>query len=229
MTIEQILRSHERWLQTGDGERADFRGMDLRKFPTGVHNNLAYALLDGANIEGADFSGVDFAYASLKEVNARGTKLQDGGFYRADLTGARLQSADLSGADLRFAVRYRALFNDANVDGALGLAASAYLASNDRYDWIVGTEPLVPGVHWWEEAFEPDPRVLLGGGYIVASQHWWRIHLREEELPFQPVRIPSRAQIVEPYGADGFVRTDGIEVLAIPAPSSFQPLQRGRH
>jgi uncharacterized protein YjbI with pentapeptide repeats len=53
--------------------------------------NLAFASLDGVNVELGDLREADLQGASLYRANLRG----------ADLTGALLTDADLTGADLR--------------------------------------------------------------------------------------------------------------------------------
>jgi uncharacterized protein YjbI with pentapeptide repeats len=90
--IEQILRRHERWLESGEtrGSRAD---------------------LSGAQLDGADFSGVDLSDAilvgaSLKQARFNGaqlvhTNLRDACLQEADLAEANLLLTDFTRADLQ--------------------------------------------------------------------------------------------------------------------------------
>ena len=60
--LREIIRSHERWLNYGDGERAGLRGADL----SGA--DLRGADLRGANLSGADLSCADLSGANTSEL-----------------------------------------------------------------------------------------------------------------------------------------------------------------
>ena len=81
MNIEQILKDHKLWFESGgkEGARADLGGADLR----GV--DLSCADLRNANFKGADLRWVNFKGADLKWVNFKG----------ADLSCANLENANL--------------------------------------------------------------------------------------------------------------------------------------
>ena len=89
--LQEILEKHKKWLTGKDGgERANFRGADLR----GVNfreTDLREADLSWANLREADLRRADFRRADFRRAD----------FRRADLSWANLRRADLSGADLR--------------------------------------------------------------------------------------------------------------------------------
>lgn len=69
-------------------------------------SNLAYARLDGCNLNHADLSQANLGSASLRRVTLVGANLQAanlgaGSLRGADLTNARLEGANLQAADLR--------------------------------------------------------------------------------------------------------------------------------
>ena len=111
--LQEILEKHKKWLTGKDGgERANFRGVDLR----GV--NFREADLRGADFRNADFSGANFRVANLrgaffKKVNFRGAV-----FIGADLRGADFRNADFSGANFRVANLRGAFFKKVNFRGA---------------------------------------------------------------------------------------------------------------
>ena len=72
--LQDIINSHERWLNGGDGERAD----------------LSNANLSGANLSRANLRYADLSRADLSDANLSG----------ANLSGANLCYAILSNADL---------------------------------------------------------------------------------------------------------------------------------
>ena len=72
--LREIIKSHEKWLNNDNGERAD---------------------LSGANLRYADLRGANLRYADLSDADLRGANLSG-----ADLSGANLSDADLLCADL---------------------------------------------------------------------------------------------------------------------------------
>ena len=72
--LQDVIKSHERWLNGGDGERAD----------------LSNANLSGANLSRANLRYADLSRADLSDANLSG----------ANLSGANLCYAILSNADL---------------------------------------------------------------------------------------------------------------------------------
>ena len=77
--LREIIRSHERWLNGGDGECANLSGADLSR---------------------ADLSRADLSCANLSDANLSGAKRSRAGLIRADLSYANLSYANLSGAKL---------------------------------------------------------------------------------------------------------------------------------
>jgi uncharacterized protein YjbI with pentapeptide repeats len=105
----------------------DFTGQDLagRDFSQAVLERacfrdaqLAGARFSGAVLLAADFRGARLGAARLDGVVAGAARFGGADLAGADLTGADCTGADLAGADLTGAVLDRALFNQANLEGA---------------------------------------------------------------------------------------------------------------
>ena len=77
--IEKILREHQKWLASGQGQQADLSGRDL---------------------ENLDFRGRDLRRVIFQDANLQGANLQTANLQGANLQGANLQEAQLQGADL---------------------------------------------------------------------------------------------------------------------------------
>ena len=78
--LQDIIKSHEKWLNCGDGKRAVLCDVDL--------SNIN---LNHSDLRGADLSGANLIGANLSDANLSG----------ADLYCANLSDANLSGASLR--------------------------------------------------------------------------------------------------------------------------------
>jgi len=115
--LARVLDSHRKWMERGEGDRANLSGADLRVA------KLRDAILRGANLSGADLSGSDLRDAILRDANLIDANLIGADLIGADLSGADLSGADLSGSDLRYAdlsyaILSNALLRDANLIGA---------------------------------------------------------------------------------------------------------------
>ena len=109
-------------LSRSDLSGADLKGADLRGA------DLTGADLSDAYLHGADFSNASLSYAALHSAYLTG----------ADLRDAKMDYADLSNADLRGAVQVGTDFEEAILEGTIGLVANA--APNHS----IATEPSVP-------------------------------------------------------------------------------------
>ena len=83
--LQDIIKSHERWLNGGDGERADLHDADLS------NADLSGANLSGANLSGADMSGANLDYANLNYVS-----LSNANLYHASLNDTNLRKLDFN-------------------------------------------------------------------------------------------------------------------------------------
>ena len=92
--LREIIKSHEKWLNNYNGERANLSGANLSRANLSGANlsgaDLSYAYLIGADLSDANLSGANLSYAYLSDANLIG----------ADLSGANLSRANLSGANL---------------------------------------------------------------------------------------------------------------------------------
>lgn len=88
--LRDVIKSHEKWLNGGDGVRADLSGANLRD-----------ADLSNANLSGADLSGANLSYAVLCNADLYCADLRNTTLCYADLSDVRLSFANLSNADLR--------------------------------------------------------------------------------------------------------------------------------
>ena len=125
--LQDIIKSHEKWLNCGDGKRAVLCDVDLSNINLN-HSDLRGADLSGANLIGANLSdanlsGADLCCANLSDANLSGANLNDANLCyanlsRANLCCANLSSAYLIGASLSGANLSRANLSRANLNGA---------------------------------------------------------------------------------------------------------------
>ena len=106
--LRDVIKSHERWLNGGDGKRANLRDADL----------------SCANLSDANLSGANLSRANLSDANLRDADLSCANLSDANLSGANLRYADLRYADLSRADLSRADLSDANLSGANLIYAS---------------------------------------------------------------------------------------------------------
>lgn len=103
--LRNIIKSHERWLNGKNGERANLRGVDLSYTDlhgTNLRNaDLRNANLCGINLSDADLNGANLSYAVLCNANLYYADLRNTALCHADLNNARLSFANLSNTDLR--------------------------------------------------------------------------------------------------------------------------------
>ena len=97
--LEEILRSHRKWLNGENGVRADLCGADLRGADL-RGENLREADLRRANLRGVDLLGAYLRGADLRRADLRGADLYGADLCWADLRGANLYGVDIYGADL---------------------------------------------------------------------------------------------------------------------------------
>lgn len=115
--LNEIIASHDRWLQDEGGKRADLRGADLRNADL-CHANMHGADLREANLYGADLREVDLYGADLRGADLRHANLSHADLCYADLCGANLRHAELCHADLRHADLYGADLCETELEGA---------------------------------------------------------------------------------------------------------------
>ena len=122
--LREIISSHERWLNGGDGECANLRGADLSRADLSdadlrgadlIGANLCEAYLHRAYLRGADMRDANLSGADMRDADLRGADLSDADLHHADLRGADLRGANLRGADLSRADLRGADLRDANL------------------------------------------------------------------------------------------------------------------
>ena len=97
--LQDIIKSHEKWLNCGDGKRAVLCDVDLSNINLN-HSDLRGADLSGANLIGANLSdanlsGADLYCANLSDANLSGANLNDANLCCANLSRANLRCASL--------------------------------------------------------------------------------------------------------------------------------------
>ena len=98
--LQDIIKSHEKWLNCGDGKRAVLCDVDLSNINLN-HSDLRGADLSGANLIGANLSDANLSGADLCCANLSDANLNDANLHNADLSGANLSRANLRCASLR--------------------------------------------------------------------------------------------------------------------------------
>ena len=126
--LQDIIKSHEKWLNCGDGKRAVLCDVDLSNINLN-HSDLRGADLSGANLIGANLSdanlsGADLCYANLSGAYLIGASLSD-----ANLSSANLNDANLCCANLSSAYLIGASLSGANLSGANLSRANLHCAS----------------------------------------------------------------------------------------------------
>ena len=97
--LQDIIKSHEKWLNCGDGKCAVLCDVDLSNINLN-HSDLRGADLSGANLIGANLSdanlsGADLYCANLSDANLSGANLNDANLCCANLSRANLRCASL--------------------------------------------------------------------------------------------------------------------------------------
>ena len=115
--LQDIIKSHEKWLNCGDGKRAVLCDVDLSNINLN-HSDLRGADLSGANLIGADLSGANLSRANLCCANLSSANLNDANLCCANLSSAYLIGTSLSDANLSSANLNDANLSDANLSGA---------------------------------------------------------------------------------------------------------------
>ena len=106
--LRDVIKSHERWLNGGDGKRANLRGANLSDV------NLSGANLSDANLRDADLSCANLSGANLSRANLSDANLSDANLSDTDLSYVNLSDANLSDANLIYAS-----LSDANLRNAI--------------------------------------------------------------------------------------------------------------
>jgi uncharacterized protein YjbI with pentapeptide repeats len=114
-------RDLERLKQTGECERCNLVGADLR------HANLREAKLKDSNLEAANLSGANlqnanFKRANLRAVNFKNAIIQDTDFSEANLKDAMIESQDLERGDAKVcnAIMPNGIQKKTNFEGFFG-------------------------------------------------------------------------------------------------------------
>jgi uncharacterized protein YjbI with pentapeptide repeats len=115
--------SFYKFLQTGQCDKCDLSGLDLREAIQTLRSQgktiyLKQADVSGSNLSNVDLSGAHFRKAKLVDTNLENSNLQNANLPGTDLTNANLINANLKGAVLRNAIVTGALFNGADLTGA---------------------------------------------------------------------------------------------------------------
>ena len=97
--LQDIIKSHEKWLNCGDGKRAVLCDVDLSNINLN-HSDLRGADLSGASLSGANLIGASLSGANLSDADLSRANLNDANLCCANLSSAYLIGASLSGANL---------------------------------------------------------------------------------------------------------------------------------
>ena len=186
--FQKILEDHKKWLQNGDGKRA----------------NLTRANLRGANLTGANLRG-----AYLKEADLRMADLTG-----ANLTGSNLTRADLSRADLSnsqwliVAIDYMARHFEKTQEGYIAYKQFG-MHRHPNPKWEIEAGAVI------SEVVNPNRTDDCGCGVNVGTKQWvagnlsviaskvWKCLIRWEWLP----------GVVVPYNTDGKIRCERVELI----------------
>jgi len=214
MDLVKILANHQLWLVGGDGggTRADLSGADLE----GIN-------LREADLREADLEGINLMNANLYNARLNGSDLEGADLREADLRGANLMYANLMNANLMNANILCAHLNDADLTNAKGLIKHMDFEpgnfywkrfgkglTNGGYQFYVGLNSLREG-----EVFAGDERVSCSyPGFHFASRTLCNKFYRHRPLEAR-IRIPSEAQINEPWASDGQASASAIEILQV--------------
>ena len=74
--LQDIIKSHEKWLNCGDGKRAVLCDVDLSNINLN-HSDLRNADLSGANLSRANLNDANLCYANLSGANLRCASLRN--------------------------------------------------------------------------------------------------------------------------------------------------------
>lgn len=189
--LASILTEHKAWLNNEpNGVMADLSGAYLSEA------NLRGADLIGANLSGADLRGAYLSWADLSEAN----------LIDANLSEADLSDANLSGANgLLQACNYMDAHFERTANGYI-----AYKTFGSQYKppqkWVIEPGSVI------EENVNSNRTNVCGCGINVAplecvrSQYngeIWKVLIRWEWL----------AGVVVPYGTDGKIRCEKVELV----------------
>jgi uncharacterized protein YjbI with pentapeptide repeats len=187
--------------------------------------NLYEAELSGANLSGANLYGANLRGADLRGADLRGAKLSGANLSVADLRGAKLSGADLRGADLYGAELSGANLNGADLSNTNINSSIEYLKQNFQYcaDGMIAykifghfKEPpskwILKQGAYLTESVNPDRCTECGSGINVATIDWLNTNASGH---IWKVLIPNwaLASVVVPYGSDGKIRCECIQLI----------------
>ena len=194
-----------------DLSSADLSGSNLRSADLSGSNlsgsNLRSADLSGSNLRSADLRSADLSGSNLSGSNLRSADLRS-----ADLSGSNLRSADLSGSNgIMSAIAFMDAHFERTKDGFI-----AYKTFGSSYhpndDWKIEPGSVL------SEVVNPDRTCSCGCGINVAPLSWvkdnatnggrlsiWKVLIRWEWL----------MGIVVPFGSDGKVRCEKVELIEV--------------
>ena len=115
--LQDIIKSHEKWLNCGDGKRAVLCDVDLSNINLN-HSDLRGADLSGASLSGANLIGASLSGANLSDADLSRANLNDANLCCANLSRANLNDANLCCANLSSAYLIGASLSGANLSGA---------------------------------------------------------------------------------------------------------------
>ncbi|MDD2956672.1 MAG: pentapeptide repeat-containing protein [Oscillospiraceae bacterium] len=198
--LAKVLDKHRAWMRGDDGgEKAD----------------LSRANLSWSNLSDANLSGSNLSWSNLSDANLSGSNLSDADLSRANLRGTNLSGTDLSSANLSDATGLISPIdymrgNFERVDG--GYVAYKTFGAQYRAPEYWGIKPGYV-ISETVNANRTDP---CGCGINVAPLPWvqshhkgpiWRVLIRWEWLP----------GVVVPYGTDGKIRCEKVELMEVVA------------
>ena len=146
----------------------DLRGANLDEVMLG-YADLRAVILDGASMRGAWMKGVQLQDASLKGVDfgrseyGRDTRMMEGNFNYADLSGAQLQEADLSDST----------FKQTNLSGAdlSGSNLSNTVFTKSNLTNTILTQSRIYGISAWDlmkEGAQQDNLLIESAGDLIS-------------------------------------------------------------
>ena len=204
-----------------DLSSADLSGSNLSG------SNLSGSNLSGSNLRSADLSGSNLSGSNLSGSNLSGSNLSGSNLRSADLSGSNLRSADLSGSNLRSAdLRSADLSGSNGIMSAIAFMDAHFERTKDGFiayktfgssyhpndDWKIEPGSVL------SEVVNPDRTCSCGCGINVAPLSWvkdnatnggrlsiWKVLIRWEWL----------MGIVVPFGSDGKVRCEKVELIEV--------------
>lgn len=173
--IDQMLLSHQKWLDNGSGKRANFSHEILTGFDFS-YRNLHSASFRFANLQSANFQSAILSRALFNESDVRFAN-----FCRADLACAEFCGANLLFANFTMAILKETDFDVANLGGAEFLGSiDGHICRLDFEKWSVciRSEFTTIGCEKhanrdWLSWSHDSPEISK---MHVDASEWWRIY-----------------------------------------------------